>query len=101
MHAFINPYVIKFRFSDVPICEWATEHGNEKTQWKQQLGNAGLQGQAKQHRAPGTGPSMVLALFHITNALDTVFKEHWFMHSEYVWQRKATEHLKSNVKQVP
>lgn len=43
---------------------------------KKQLGNAGLQGQAKQHRAPRTGPSMLLALFHVINALDTVFKEH-------------------------
>lgn len=84
MHAFINPYVIKFRFSDVPICEQATEHGNEKMQWKQQLGNAGLQGQAKQHRAPRTGPSMLLALFRVTNALDTEFKGHRFMHSKYV-----------------
>lgn len=45
MPAFINSHVTKFRFSDVPVCEGATEHGSEKPQWKQQLSNAGLQGQ--------------------------------------------------------
>lgn len=45
MPAFINSHVTKFRFSGVPVCEGATEHGSEKPQWKQQLSNAGLQGQ--------------------------------------------------------
>lgn len=80
MHVFINPYVIKFRFSDVPICGEATEHSHGK--------NA-METLAKQCRAPRTGPDTSVAIFYVTNASDTVSREHRFMQSEYVCQRKA------------
>lgn len=44
---------------------------------------------AKQCRAPRTGPDMSVAIFYVTNASDTASREHRFMQSEYVCQRKA------------
>lgn len=55
MQVFINPYVIRFRFSYAPIHEGAMEHSHEKTQWK--------------HRAPRTGPDTLVALFYVTNVI--------------------------------
>lgn len=65
MHAFINPHVIKCRFSDVPICEEAAEHGYEKCN----------KTTVKQCRALSTDSDMLAALFRGTNASDTVFRE--------------------------
>lgn len=65
MHAFINPHIIKCRFTDVPICEEAAEHGYGK----------GNKTTVKQCWAPSTDPDMLAALFHVTNASDTAFRE--------------------------